>query len=101
MHIIIHSPLGAHSNMVYLSHVDKSLVLMDSEEFKGDTYQRVYQYIRRFAAGSDLNAFSFQGGTVEGSPEDCLKLLLKYGNEAVVTTYHNLRIISTPGPLPI
>jgi hypothetical protein len=50
---------------------------MDSEEFESSTYQRVYQYLRRFAAGSDLNNFSFEGA-IEGTPVNCLMLLLRY-----------------------
>jgi hypothetical protein len=77
-------PLWYYVNITYLPicvlPIDKSLVLMDSEEFKSSSYQRVYQYLRRFAAGSDLNVFSFrETAKPEGTPENCLDLLLKYG----------------------
>ena len=48
---------------------------MDDEEFRSSTFQRVYQYLRRHIAKYDLDAFSFTG-SVEGSAQDCLYLLL-------------------------
>ena len=53
-----------------------SRILMNDEEFKSDSYQRVYQYIRRYRAGKKLDEFNFQE-TVEGSIENCLELLLE------------------------
>ena len=48
---------------------------MDQMEFEGDTIQRVYQYLRRHAAGQDLDHFSFSD-RVEGNVQDCLKIIL-------------------------
>ncbi len=50
---------------------------MDDEEFKGPTIQRVYQYLRRHAAGYNLDTFSYQDGVVEGDERDCLKIILR------------------------
>ncbi len=49
---------------------------MDDEEFKSNSYQRVYQYIRRFTAKQNLDSFSFNG-CVEGTPQDCLEIILQ------------------------
>ncbi|XP_064403130.1 E3 ubiquitin-protein ligase RNF213-like isoform X2 [Halichondria panicea] len=49
---------------------------MDDNEFKGATIQRVYQYLRRHAGGHNLDTFSYQGGSVEGKVQDCLKIIL-------------------------
>ena len=54
-----------------------SFVLMDQKEFGSDSYQRVYQYIRRHMNYENLDAFSY-AGILEGSPHDCLDLLLRY-----------------------
>ena len=55
---------------------DKSVVVMDDEEFKSNSYQRVYQYIRRFTTKQNLDSFSFNG-CVEGTPQDCLEIILQ------------------------
>lgn len=55
----------------------ESLILMDEQEFFGDPYQRVYQYIRRYVAGQNLDLFSFTSGVTEESMQDCLQLLLQ------------------------
>ncbi len=55
---------------------DKSVVVMDDEEFKSNSYQRVYQYIRRFTAKKNLDSFSFNG-CVKGTPQDCLEIILR------------------------
>ncbi len=49
---------------------------MNDEEFKSNSYQRVYQYIRRFTAKQNLDSFYFNE-CVEGTPKDCLKIILK------------------------
>jgi retron-type reverse transcriptase len=51
-------------------------ILMDDGEFKSCSYQRVYQYIRRFTAGQKLDNFSYPG-TVEGTPQNCVEQLLQ------------------------
>jgi hypothetical protein len=78
-----HSPSqqqGMHLN-VYSDYITGMLfmidhVLMDDEEFKGASYQRVYQYIRRYTAGQNLDTFSY-AGEVEGRPQDCAEQLLR------------------------
>ena len=49
---------------------------MDTGEFESSPYQRVYQYIRRFVAGQNLDSFSYSG-LVEGTPQDCVGQLLQ------------------------
>lgn len=60
----------------YVSTPEKSQVTMDEEQFKSESFQRAYQYIRRHAQGADLDAF-FYRGIPEGTPEDSLKHILK------------------------
>ena len=55
-----------------------SRVLMDEKEFESETYQRVYQYLRRHTANSNLDKFFYHRGSVEGSPQDCLETYFKY-----------------------
>lgn len=50
---------------------------MDNKEFTDPTFQRVYQYLRRYTGGGNLDNFKYQGNT-EGSMVDCLKLCLQY-----------------------
>ncbi len=49
---------------------------MDDEEFKSNSYQRVYQYIRQFIAKQNLDSFSFNE-CVEETPQDCLEIILQ------------------------
>lgn len=49
---------------------------MDEGEFRSASYQRVFQYVRRHIAGSNLDTFSYQN-TVEGTTEECVELLLR------------------------
>ena len=51
---------------------------MDQKEFESYSYQRVYQYIRRNMARSNLDQFSYIPGTVEGSCSNCLEIILTY-----------------------
>ena len=51
-------------------------MLMDTGEFESSPYQRVYQYIRRFIAGQNLDSFAYSG-LVEGTPQDCVGQLLQ------------------------
>ena len=51
-------------------------VVMDQKEFESETFQRVYQYLRRHAAGNNLDRFSYIRGTTEGTPHDCLQTFL-------------------------
>ena len=51
-------------------------LVMDQGEFESETFQRVYQYLRRHAAGSNIDTFSYFRGTIEGTPHDCLQSFL-------------------------
>ena len=52
-------------------------ILMDENEFESDTFQRVYQYLRCHATNSNLDGFTYNKGTVEGTPYDCLQIVLR------------------------
>ena len=56
---------------------DNKSILMDKNEFENDTFQRVYQYLRRHATNSNLDRFTYNKGTVEGTPHNCLQIVLK------------------------
>ena len=62
---------------------------MDESEFKGSTFQRVYQYLRRRDQNKNLDLFTFQGN-VEGTMSDCLKLFLGYIFVSVLI--HNMHV---------
>uniref|UniRef100_A0A8C9LXS5 E3 ubiquitin-protein ligase RNF213 n=1 Tax=Piliocolobus tephrosceles TaxID=591936 RepID=A0A8C9LXS5_9PRIM len=51
---------------------------MDHWEFCSETFQRPYQYLRRFHQNQDLDMFQYQEGSVEGTPEECLQHFLIY-----------------------
>ncbi|XP_055097754.1 E3 ubiquitin-protein ligase RNF213 isoform X3 [Symphalangus syndactylus] len=51
---------------------------MDQWEFCSETFQRPYQYLRRFHQNQDLDVFQYQEGSVEGTPEECLQHFLIY-----------------------
>ncbi|KAM5307769.1 E3 ubiquitin-protein ligase RNF213 isoform 2-T2 [Glossophaga mutica] len=51
---------------------------MDPEEFCSETFQRPFQYLKRFHQKQDLDAFQYQRGRVEGTPEECIQHLLIY-----------------------
>ena len=59
-----------------------SRVVMDQEVFENETFQRVYQYLSRYAAGTDLDRFSYQRQSVEGTPQDCLQIFLRLGTDS-------------------
>ncbi|XP_075784969.1 E3 ubiquitin-protein ligase rnf213-alpha-like isoform X2 [Pelodiscus sinensis] len=50
--------------------------LLDNDIFRADAFQRSYQYISRYQQGGDLDSFCFTPGSVEGTKEECLRLLL-------------------------
>ena len=56
--------------------IGSSQIGMDNKEFNDSTFQRVYQYLRRYGRGQKLDRFKYQG-TVEGNMADCLQHLLK------------------------
>ncbi|XP_065503793.1 E3 ubiquitin-protein ligase RNF213 [Caloenas nicobarica] len=49
---------------------------MDEEEFCSEAFQRPFQYLKRFDQGCNLDAFSYEEHSVEGSPAECLQQLL-------------------------
>ncbi|XP_013361468.1 PREDICTED: E3 ubiquitin-protein ligase RNF213 isoform X2 [Chinchilla lanigera] len=51
---------------------------MDEREFRSETFQRPYQYLRRFHHKQNLDTFQYQEGSVEGTPEECIQHLLIY-----------------------
>lgn len=51
---------------------------MDQAEFYSETFQRPFQYLKRFHQKQDLDTFRYQGGQVEGTPEECIQCLLIY-----------------------
>ncbi|XP_030418159.1 E3 ubiquitin-protein ligase RNF213-like isoform X2 [Gopherus evgoodei] len=51
--------------------------LLDSDMFRGDAFQRSYQYISRYQRKANLDSFCFTPGKVEGTQEECLSLLLE------------------------
>ena len=57
--------------------VPEGSILMDEEEFRSEAYQRVYQYLRRHVMNHNLDRFSYSKESVEGSPNDCLQVILK------------------------
>ncbi|XP_073901038.1 E3 ubiquitin-protein ligase RNF213 isoform X4 [Castor canadensis] len=51
---------------------------MDHKEFRSATFQRPYQYLRRFHQNENLDSFQYQENSIEGTPEECLQLFLIY-----------------------
>uniref|UniRef100_A0A4X1UID3 E3 ubiquitin-protein ligase RNF213 n=1 Tax=Sus scrofa TaxID=9823 RepID=A0A4X1UID3_PIG len=51
---------------------------MDEQVFRSETFQRPYQYLRRFHQKENLDLFRYQEGSVEGSPGECIQHLLFY-----------------------
>uniref|UniRef100_A0A673V8K9 E3 ubiquitin-protein ligase RNF213 n=1 Tax=Suricata suricatta TaxID=37032 RepID=A0A673V8K9_SURSU len=51
---------------------------MDQKVFQSETFQRPYQYLKRFHEKENLDSFLYQQGCVEGTPEECLQYFLIY-----------------------
>uniref|UniRef100_A0A8C8YXI2 E3 ubiquitin-protein ligase RNF213 n=1 Tax=Prolemur simus TaxID=1328070 RepID=A0A8C8YXI2_PROSS len=51
---------------------------MDYIEFCRETFQRPYQYLKRFHQNQNLDLFQYKEGSVEGTPEECLQHFLIY-----------------------
>nr|XP_020136658.1 E3 ubiquitin-protein ligase RNF213-like [Microcebus murinus] len=51
---------------------------MDLVEFCSETFQRPYQYLRRFHRNENLDRFQYQEGSIEGNPQECLQHFLIY-----------------------
>ena len=63
-------------NNDYISPLDPSELVMDDNIFKSAPYQRVFQYLRHYTGGANLDTFKFNQ-TVEGTPQDCLQMILR------------------------
>lgn len=48
---------------------------MDTKVFESDSYQRVFQYLKCYSCGGNLDIFNSEG--VNGSPVECLERLLR------------------------
>ena len=54
---------------------------LDRKKFLSQSYQIVYQYLKRFdSRTTDIDIFKFQPGVVEGDEADFLKCIFKYVN---------------------
>nr|XP_025715341.1 E3 ubiquitin-protein ligase RNF213 [Callorhinus ursinus] len=51
---------------------------MDQRVFCSETFQRPYQYLKRFHEKQNLDTFWYQEGSVEGTPGECLQYFLIY-----------------------
>ncbi|XP_047563764.1 E3 ubiquitin-protein ligase RNF213 isoform X1 [Lutra lutra] len=51
---------------------------MDQKAFHSETFQRPYQYLKRFHEKQNLDVFQYQKGSVEGTPGECLQYFLIY-----------------------
>ncbi|XP_045839965.1 E3 ubiquitin-protein ligase RNF213 isoform X2 [Meles meles] len=51
---------------------------MDQKAFRSETFQRPYQYLKRFHEKQNLDMFQYQKGSVEGNPGECLQYFLIY-----------------------
>lgn len=48
------------------------------EIYHGATFQRVYQYLSQDKARKNLDRFTYRDGSVEGTIQDFLELILRY-----------------------
>ena len=62
---------------MFILHTEMVRVGMDEIEFRGATFQRVYQYLRRHTAGQNLGTFSYIPDSVEGDFADFLTIVLR------------------------
>ena len=53
-------------------------IVMDRNEFESESFQRVYQYLRRHATGESLDKFSYNNDSIEGTLTECLEIFLRY-----------------------
>ena len=58
-------------------HATDNCVPMDEVMFRSPPYQRVYQYLCRHIARMNLDRFSYQPGSVEGSTASYLEIMLR------------------------
>ena len=71
------SPKSALSLMSHEGTDYENRIVMDQKEFQSEMFQRVYQYLRRHTAGSNLDRFSYSEGSVEETPQHCLEIFLR------------------------
>jgi len=57
--------------------IDINVVSMDGGIFRSESFQRVYQYLKRFSSHTNLARFSYKVGSIEGTVPEALNLLLK------------------------
>ncbi|XP_051851384.1 E3 ubiquitin-protein ligase RNF213 [Antechinus flavipes] len=62
--------------MPLISSVSEMEPRMDREEFCSESFQRPFQYLKRFYQGQNLDMFQYKPGSIEGTPEECLQQLL-------------------------
>ncbi|CAI8017205.1 E3 ubiquitin-protein ligase rnf213-alpha [Geodia barretti] len=65
-------------SLMSLAVADSTKIVMDQKTFSSETFQRVYQYLRRHVANSNLDSFAFDHNNIEGTPHDCLQILLRF-----------------------
>ena len=68
---------------MYICTTGPSQVGMDDDEFHAPMFQRVYQYLRRYRAGINLDNPWLYQGNCEGSKSDCLTHFLQYAHDIV------------------
>ena len=64
-------------SLMSLAVADSTKIVMDQKTFSSETFQRVYQYLRRHVANRNLDSFAFDHNNIEGTPHDCLQILLR------------------------
>ncbi|XP_027705939.1 E3 ubiquitin-protein ligase RNF213 [Vombatus ursinus] len=62
--------------MPLISSISEMEPRMDREEFCSESFQRPFQYLKRFHQGQNLDTFQYKPGSIEGTPEECLQQLL-------------------------
>ena len=50
---------------------------MDDDNFESRPYQCVYQYLKKYQAGENLDYFSFQQQAIHGTPQECLSHMMQ------------------------
>ena len=75
---------------------------MDDAICKGKELQQCYQYLRRVECGISLARFHANPSKPEGSPKDCLPILMRYFMEsAVACLFYLMHAISAAAVVQI
>ena len=53
-------------------------MVIDSNEFKNEAFQCVFQYLRRFDAKMNLSSFFYSKASVEGNYSACISTVKRY-----------------------